>query len=250
MLIHENDRFTAHSTKNLQFEKTEDGQSVYRYLAGRGRTGQRFGVRFWEREGDFNRDQTLMMIVCKKWHVAKRLTEWIRQNSNRTAIDYLFNDTSTDLPDIGGIETTLEKRTRHSRAFVGLLFRHFRTDQLLICLDTDNFERIQDFFTDRPRTRVLFVDCDFSDEFLKGHATRIGLASSNSSDDVFAALLPAIRNDFEAEFERIRNAGLGNYFEIRQSASVGENTDSIVSFLDISRDHAQEIAQMPDLFAD
>jgi len=32
-----------------------------------------------------------MILVCKKWHVAKRLAERIRRITDLTAIDYLFN---------------------------------------------------------------------------------------------------------------------------------------------------------------
>jgi hypothetical protein len=239
-----------YAAKNLDFAISNDGQSIYKYLAGRGRIGQRFGQRFWEREGGFGRDLTLLIVICKKWHVAKRLTEKLRQLTNLIAIDFLFSEDATDLPNLGGIETSVEKRTRHSRAFVGLLFDHFQTDRLLICLDTSNLDRIQDFFVDRPRTRALFVDCEFSDPFLKGHAERVGLASPKSSDETFAALLPAVRNDLFIESENIRNAGFDNFFELRQSAPLSKNAGSLAGFLDISPDRAQEIAQMQELFAD
>ncbi|MCB1362825.1 MAG: glycosyl transferase, partial [Rhodobacteraceae bacterium] len=64
----------------------------------------------------------LMIIVCKKWHVAKRLLDRIRQITNLPAIEYLFSEEDTPLPDLGGIQSTLEKRARHRRALMRMLF--------------------------------------------------------------------------------------------------------------------------------
>ena len=191
-----------------------------------------------------------MIVACKKWHIAKRLTERIRQATNLTAVDYLFSEQATPLPDLGGLQTSVEKRARHCRAFVGMLFEHYQTNRLIICLDTTNFGRIRDFFQDRPKTRLLFVDCDFSDEFLKGHAQRLDLASPSSSDDAFAALLPALRNDLNIESERIRNARWDNMFELRETRPTSENAAALSAFLDISNDRAQEIAANNRLFSD
>ncbi len=74
-------------------------------------------------------------MVCKKWHVAKRLLDRIRQVTNVPAIEYLFNEEDTALPDLGGIQTTLEKRTRHRRALMRMLFDYYETDRLIVCMD-------------------------------------------------------------------------------------------------------------------
>ncbi len=49
-----------------------------------------------------------MMVTCKKWHVAKRLVDRVRNVTNLPAIEYLFNEASTPLPDLGGIQSNLE----------------------------------------------------------------------------------------------------------------------------------------------
>ncbi len=145
----------------VKFSVSNEGQTLYRYLTGRGRFGRRFGTRFWETDGGYGREQTLLLLLCKKWHVAKRLTERIRQLTNLTAIDYLFSEETTPLPDLGGIEKSLAKRSRHCQAFIGLLFEHFRTDRMLICLDTNNISLIRDLSENRPTTHILQIDCDF-----------------------------------------------------------------------------------------
>ena len=105
----------------------------------------------------------------KKWHVAKRLVDRVRQVTNTPAVDYLFNEATTPLPDLGGIQTTLEKRTRHRRALVRMLFDYWQTDVLLICIDPANTDLMQDFYNDKARVRLLEIACEFSDEIGRAH---------------------------------------------------------------------------------
>lgn len=49
-----------------------------------------------------------MIVVCKKWHVAKRLVDRMRKVTNVPAIEYLFNEENTALPDLGGIQASLK----------------------------------------------------------------------------------------------------------------------------------------------
>ncbi len=94
------------------------------------------------------------MVTCKKWHIAKRLVERVRQVTNYPAVDYLFNEAGAPLPDLGGIQSTLEKRTRHRRALVRMLFDYWQSDVLLICIDPANMELMQDFYNDKARVRL------------------------------------------------------------------------------------------------
>ena len=51
------------------------------------------------------------------------------------AVEYLFNEEGTPLPDLGGIQTSLSKRTRHRRALVRLLFDYFESNRMIVCID-------------------------------------------------------------------------------------------------------------------
>ena len=110
-----------YAAKGVQFQISNEGRSLYKFLSGRGRIGRRFATRFWETESTLGRERELLIIVCKKWHVAKRVLERIRQVTNVPAIEYLFNEEDTPLPDLGGIQSSLEKRTRHRRALMRML---------------------------------------------------------------------------------------------------------------------------------
>ena len=239
-----------YATPGVQFPISNEGKGLFEFLTGRGRVGRRFAPRFWEAEASLGRERELMIVTCKKWHVAKRLAERVRQVTNLPAIDYLFNEEDTPLPDLGGIETTLEKRTRHRRALLRMLFDYYETNRLLICMDTANIDLMQDFYDDRSTTRLLQVECDLSDEYLTGHAKRIGLAGDDSPPDTLARLLPTIRYDVRFESDRIRDAGFPGFHRLRERASVDENTPPLAAFLDVSEAKAREIAATDHLFTD
>ena len=232
------------------FKISNEGGSLFKFLTGRGRIGRRFAPRFWETETSLGRERELLIVACKKWHVAKRLVGAIKHHTNIPAIDYLFNEESTPLPDLGGIQTTLAKRTRHRRALMRMLFDYYETDRLLICLDTANMDLMQDFFSDRSTTRLLEVECEFTDEYLIGHAKRVGLAGEQTPPETLTQLLPTIRYDVVYESDRIRDANFPNHLRLRQSVSSLENINPLAQFLTVPQDVATKLAETPYLFSD
>ncbi len=233
-----------------KFRISGEGRNLYRFLTKRGRAGRRFANRFWETESSLGHDRELMIVICKKWHVAKRLVERIRNVTDMPAMEYIFNEEGSDLPDLGGIEGSLGKRTRHRRSLMRMLFEYCKSDRLIICIDPGNIELLRDFCSDRSTTRLLEVQCDFSDAYLRGHANRIGLAGEQTSDEAFERLLPTIRGDISFESEEIRDAGFDNHFILRQSGNPDLYASQIAQFLDISVEMAQEIGRLEQLFAD
>lgn len=239
--------YAAHDVK---FQISNEGRSLFKFLSGRGRIGRRFSMRFWETESSLGRERELMIVVCKKWHVAKRLLEQIRQVTNVPAIEYLFNEEDTPLPDLGGIQSTLEKRTRHRRALMRMLFEYYETDRLIVCMDPSNLDLMHDFFSDRSVTRLLEVECLFSDNYLSGHARRVGLAGEQTSQATLERLLPTIRNDMVYENDRIRDAGFKRYARIHEADPPENNAEKLADFLTIPQNKALEIARADYLFAD
>jgi hypothetical protein len=77
--------------QGVQFQISNEGRSLFQFLSGRGRDGRRFATRFWEAESTLGRERELLIVVCKKWHVAKRVLDRIRQVTNFPAIENLFN---------------------------------------------------------------------------------------------------------------------------------------------------------------
>lgn len=232
------------------FAISDDGRRQFSYLTSRGREGRRFAQRFWETEASLGRSRTLLVVACKKWHVAKRLVERVRGLSGLPAVDYLFNEEATPLPDLGGIQSSIEKRMRHRRALVRMLFEHWQSDRLVLCVDPGSIELIQDFSSDRARLRLLEIDCEFSDDYLLGHARRVGLAGAHTPGVALDLLLPTIRYDVKFESDRLRDLDLSGHYRMRQGASLEENTQALAAFLDLPADTAREIAATDYLFVD
>lgn len=232
------------------FTITGEGRTLYRFVAGRGRIGNRFGPRFWENEATLGRDRELLIVVCKKWHVAKRLVGRIRDKTDLPAVEYLFHEENTALPDLGGIQSSLSKRTRHRRALVRMLFEYYASNRLIICIDPASLDLIEDFCTDRALTTLLEIDCAIDDDYLKGHAVRTGLASDNTGVLAMEQLLPTVRNAVAMETDRLRDAGFANHHQIRQSATTEQNARAIADFLAVPPELAHELADDPDLFSD
>jgi hypothetical protein len=239
--------YAAH---DFDFQISNEGRGLFKFLTGRGRIGRRFGMRFWETESTLGRERELMIIVCKKWHVAKRLLHRIRQMTNLPAVEYLFNEEDTPLPDLGGIQSTLEKRTRHRRALMRMLFEYYDTDRLIICIDPSNLDLMHDFFSDRSLTRMLEIECRYSDDYLIGHARRVGLAGDRTGSETLERLLPTIRNDLTHEADRIRDAGFPRYGRIHEVAAPEENAVKLAEFLSLPEPQALELAQSEHLYAD
>lgn len=234
----------------LSFPIAAEGRRLFAFLTGRGRIGRRFAPRFWEADGSLGAERVVHMIVAKKWHVAKRLAAAIRDRTSIPAVDYIFNEIEANLPEMGGVASSLSKRERHRRALVKLLFDQFETDRLVFCVDPSALSLISDFERDRAETRVLFVDSWFDDDYVRGHMGRIGLVGSNASADDVARLLPIMRSDLEHEADRLKEAGLGRLSIITDTASAHRNAAAIAAFLDLDPDEAQALAETPHLFTD
>lgn len=239
-----------YASNTTEFSISDEGRTLYKFLTQRGRVSRRFAPRFWEKAGTIGRERELLIIVCKKWHVGKRLTEAIKHATGITTLDYILNEDSASLPDLGGIQNTLPKRNRHRRALLGMLFEYYETNRIAFCLDPSEFGAIQDFYADRCITRLLEIECGFSDEYLVGHAKRVGLAGENTSPALIEKLLPTLRNDIEHESERIRDEGFVNYHRIKEDASADGNASALAALLGIPDVLAQEIAHTPHLFSD
>jgi hypothetical protein len=154
------------------------------------------------------------------------------------------------LPDLGGIERTVEKRNRHRRALLRMLFDYHRSDQLVICLDPAAIELMRDFASDKCTTRLLEVECDFTDDYLIGHARHVGLAGERTAREVLARLLPTIRYDLKFESDRMRDAQFPVFLRMLQAAPPEENAVPLAQFLGIAPELALQIASTDYLFVD
>ena len=117
-------------------------------------------------------------------------------------------------------------------------------------MDPGSMDLLEDFCRDRARTKLLEIQCRFSDDYLIGHAKRVGLAGEQTPQETLARLLPTIRGDIVYESDRIRDAEFENHLILREEDERERTRDLLAQFLDIPAGKAQEIAEMDHLFAD
>ncbi|SMX33614.1 DUF5928 domain-containing protein [Maliponia aquimaris] len=239
-----------YAAEGAKFRVSNEGRSLFRFLTERGRTGRRFAPRFWETESSLGRERELMIVICKKWHVAKRLVERIHQVTGVPCIEYLFNEEACPLPDLGGIQASMAKRHRHRRALMRMLYDYHDSDRLVICMDPGSLDLLEDFARDRAQTRMLEIECQFSDDYLVGHAIRSGLAGERTPAETMARLLPTVRNDLMHESDRIRDAKFDHHVRLRETDPRAAQVQAVTSLLSVSEPVAEEVLSHDHLFAD
>ncbi len=131
-----------------------------------------------------------------------------------------------------------------------MLYDHFETDRLVICLDPASMDLMQDFASDRATVRLLEIACAFTDDELAAHAGRIGLAGPQTPALTMARLLPAIRYDIMHESDAIRDAGFADLSRIRSGAPISATATALAQFLSVDADMARLLAGTPHLFDD
>lgn len=232
------------------FNISNEGRSLFRFVTNQGRVGRRFAKRFWEEQASLGRDRTLYVVACKKWHVAKRLVQRISERTSLHTTEYLFDEASVSLPDLGGLEKGLQKRARHRRAFLGLLFSHHDVNRMLICLDPSNVALLRDVARDDASTRLLEIECEMSQDYLRGHAIRVGLAAEDTPDKTMDRLLPSIRQKFQFEHDQMQEVNLTNHVRISAAYGRSANSKALSKFLQVDLAIAEDILDIDYLFED
>lgn len=221
-----------------QVETADTALPLYEYITKRGRIGRRYTGRFWERGGQIGRGHEVLVVACKKWHVAKRFIESVRQIDGPETLGYVFEEDSGAVPGLGGIENSKEKRGRHRRAFLKMLFEYHNTERLLICLDTSNIAAIRDIQNDDCDLRLLELRCDVDDAYMLGHAKRIGLISDDVDVSIAGPLLATLNRQFKDESDALRDLKLSHFFCVDQHANQPINVETVARFLNVPSEQA------------
>lgn len=239
-----------YAARGVEMTATGDGRALYTFLAGRGRVGRRFAPRAWEGATTLGADRELLIVTCKKWHVGKRLMARIRSRTDLPAFDYLFDEEVCALPDLGGIQTSLAKRTRHRRALVKLLFGACGADRMAICLDPANAELLRDLRQGGARIRILDLACAFSDADLAAHAQRVGLAAPAARPAHLDTVLPALRRSLTDESRALRDGAAGPIEVVDEAAPHDQNAAALARFLPLPGAAALAPELLDTLFTD
>ena len=127
-----------------------------------------------------------------------------------------------------------QKKARHRRALVRMLYEYYKTEKLAICFDPSNIYLISDFASDRNTTRSLEINCEFDDQYILGHARRIGLISDHNAVETFVKLLPSIKNDLKKEIGSIGDLKLEFAYKIDEKGVVQRNANELSRFAHIT----------------
>jgi len=230
-------------------ETGSSGRALYDYVRKRGRSGRRFGTRIWEKGAAIGPDFELTLVVCKKWHVANRLVDTLNETGH-PAFGYVFDQDDVFLPDLGNIESSKDKRGQHRRAFLRLLYQSHGTNKLTICLDPANLDAIKDFASDGCRLRVLELICGLSDDWLSGHAERVGLGTAEDQGDLRENLMITLRQNILDEQNDIRDLGLPVHVRVGDDFEVGKMARPFAEAFGITIDGGAALARTPHLFED
>ncbi|UWQ18548.1 beta-1,6-N-acetylglucosaminyltransferase [Jannaschia sp. M317] len=227
-----------------------DGRKVIAYLTARGRAGRRFARRAWEAQAKLDRGQELIVLVSKRHGVARRLAQRLREERVLPALGYIFEEPEADLPDLGGVATTLDKRNRHRRAFLRLLFHRLATNRLAICLDPALFGLLQDAHGSDATVKTLILDSAPTAEELRAQAEAMGLAGPDTPDATLDQTLPVLARDLAQETRRIREADLPHVHTLRAEDPVHEAAATLFNVFGCDPRIAMALAQTPNLFDD
>lgn len=174
----------------------------------------------------------------------------MRPHAEMLILEYIFNEDVKELPELGGILSSHQKKARHRRALIRMLYEYYETDKRAICLDPSNIDLICDFASDRNTTRVLEVNCEFDDHYILGHARRIGLISDQTAVETMVKLLPSIRNDLKKEIDSISDLKLEFAYKIDEKGAVHRNADQLSRFADITVEQAMDIVTLDWIYSD
>ena len=218
------------------------GGQLYWYLAGRGRQGQRYAPRFWERGAIPHRDAELMIVVSKLWHVGRAIEEAAARAAGLTRLGYLFDeDRDLDMA-LGGLERGLSKRGRHRRALLDLILEITGERRLILALDPSRADAAADLAEIVGHVRLLLVERPICDEHVRSHAERAGLLAPTSGAFEREEVTLALVREFAGETEHLRHAFRGRLWLNRLDRPREENVAELAHFLRIPRDAAAPVA--------
>lgn len=216
---------------------------LYGYLTRRGREGQRYAPRFWERAISPVGHGELLIIAAKIWHVGKAVEQAISEETGLPRLGYLFEEEGEIDVDLGHLEVGLQKRGRHRRALMNLVMDGLDGRRALLCIDPSRHDLIKDLLSPEATIRILAVEREISNDHLDDHAVRTGLVTAGSGAFERDELRRALRYEFDTEIDRLRRAHTDIVFRNRLDRPREDNVLDLGFFLRCRRVEAEAIAR-------
>ncbi|MEM7546245.1 MAG: DUF5928 domain-containing protein [Pseudomonadota bacterium] len=217
--------------------------SYYTYLARRGRDGRRHAQRFWEQSTTLDDSKEVLVIACKKWHIGQQFAEAVERITNIKSLNYVFDQDEPLDMDLGNLEVGKDKRGRHRRAFLGLLFDAQSTSKLALCVDPSRDDVVRDFADTDCRMRILLIDTPFDEDEYEAHALRIGLLGHNATPAQRDTVVSALKVEFAEESGQLRKVNVGRLDVLGAAQNRVEKAAAVARFLRVGRDEVEAIVR-------
>lgn len=222
---------------------TEQIAPYYRYISERGRHGRRAAARFWQRSTVLDDSKEVLVIACKKWHIGQHFAKAVTRITGIDSIGYVFDQDQPLDMDLGNLEVGKDKRGRHRRAFLSLLFETRNVAKLALCADPSRDDVVSDFADTDCRMRVMLIDTDFSDRELLDHGERVGLLNAEAGEAQRDAVITALKVEFAEESGRLRKSHRGRLDRVSADQNRVENAAAIARFLRVGRDEVEAVVR-------
>ncbi|MEO1550101.1 MAG: DUF5928 domain-containing protein [Pseudomonadota bacterium] len=217
------------------------GARYFEYVTGRGRKGTRFGPRIEASGGAIGRALRVHVVLCKKWHVGKRMVASLAETTGTPGYGYVFQDTEAGLPPMGGLEVDLARRGRNRAAFLSVLAR-ITGGPLTLCLDPQEVETLRMFNDQGVDLRVLEIACDFTSGYLEGHAQRMGLPTASLDEAGRAGLMRTLRENIAEEHRALAEIGLTAHRRVDEYGSAQVLADALSVLFELAPEPAYRAA--------
>ena len=235
------------SKSTLKAQATDPVQH-YKMVATAGRTGDRFAQRVWDRSMSVGREKELIIISAKKWDEGDWIRRAVSQCTNIPGVGYLFNTNNAELPNLGGLEGHVDKRAKHRRAVINLLFDTLQTDRLVIGLDPESSDVLDDLARDRCAVTLVYLDRDLDEAYFRGHAERTQQISGDLSDDEWQTVYRALKERFDRTVAELQHPRLFRYVELKEADSPNRRAEVLASALDCDIKTARDIIDAAKVF--
>lgn len=224
--------------------------SIYRFLSAKGRNGERYARRFWERAIEARWDSELLIVACKLWHVGKSVEESIGRIAGIPSFSYVFDE---DMPinlSLGNLERGLEKRGRHRKAVLNLLYDMTNSRRVMLAIDPARRDIIDDLAENVGTVRLMLVDRPLDDNYFSGHAERMGLLSAASGAFENREVLKTLMHEHRDSLRYLERTYNGRLFHNDLSREHASNVIDFGRFLHVPRATAEAIACEVEKFVD
>jgi hypothetical protein len=239
-----------HADDDAQVAVAGQGHTVIGYLTQRGRIGRRYAPCAWEEPSRLGPNRQIWLIAAKKWHVGRGFAEALKRIADIAVVGYVFDEDHESLPDLGGIGSSKAKRRQHPESLLRLLIDIMQTDRLAVCVDPGSIDIIRQICDTSGDVRVLVIESNFSDEYLLGHAQRIGLVDGRSPPAVWHALLPGLREELAFEIESLQRATSARFNRLPPATLTLARVAMISRVFDLPESAAHAIAERLHRFED